>query len=64
MFNKHLWDSTTGEWETPIDFFNELNQEFNFNLDPCSTHKNAKCKKHYTQKENGLIQDWGGTVYM
>ena len=48
------------EWETPIDLFNELNAEFDFNLDPCSTHENAKCEKHFTREENGLLQNWGG----
>ena len=51
-------------WETPIDFFNELNREFNFTLDPCCAKETAKCEKFYTEKENGLIQDWGGeTVF-
>ena len=58
MLNKALFTSNTNEWGTPIDLFNELNNEFNFTLDPCSTHENAKCEKHYTLKENGLNQDW------
>lgn len=48
------------EYETPKEFFNELDKEFRFTLDPCSTHANAKCAKHYTKEENGLLQDWGG----
>ena len=36
--------SNTVEWYTPINFFNQLNAEFNFTLDPCSTHENAKCE--------------------
>lgn len=37
---------------------------FTLLLDPASTHENALCEKHYTIKENGLLQDWGGeTVY-
>ena len=48
------------EWSTPQEFFNELNEEFHFNLDPCSTDKNAKCKKHFTIKDDGLSKDWGG----
>lgn len=48
------------EWATPREFFNKLNEEFHFNLDPCSTHENAKCVKHYTIEEDGLSQDWGG----
>ena len=53
----HFSSSSDG-WETPQDFFDKLNNEFDFTLDPCATKENAKCKKFYTKKENGLIQDW------
>ena len=52
--------SKSVEWATPQAFFNKLNEEFQFDLDPCSTHENAKCEKHYTIVEDGLSQDWGG----
>ena len=52
--------SKSVEWATPQAFFNKLNEEFQFDLDPCSTHENAKCEKHYTIEEDGLSQDWGG----
>lgn len=55
------FSSNTVEWETPQNLFDKLNEEFHFDLDPCSTHENAKCKKHYTKEQNGLLQDWGGT---
>ena len=59
-----LYSSETVEWETPQDFFDKLNDEFHFTLDPCCTDENAKCKKHYTQEQDGLAQDWTGeTVY-
>ena len=45
--------SNTCEWGTPLSFFNKLNEEFEFTLDPCSSETNYKCKKHYTKKENG-----------
>lgn len=62
--NKALFSSEKVEWETPQDLFDKLNQEFNFTLDPCSTDENAKCAKHYTAEQNGLLQDWTGeTVY-
>lgn len=48
------------DWETPKDFFNELNKEFNFTLDPCATKKTAKCKKFYTKKDDGLSKMWDG----
>ena len=59
-----LFSSISDNWETPQEFFNSLNDEFHFTLDPCSTDENAKCKKHYTREQDGLAQDWTGeTVY-
>lgn len=64
MVNKSLFTSNTEEWATPQAFFEELNNEFNFTLDPCATAENAKCKKFYTKEENGLLQSWKGeTVF-
>lgn len=65
MINKQaLFSSKTHEWETPQHFFDILNDEFHFTLDPCSTHMNAKCEKHYTREEDGLRQSWTGeTVF-
>ena len=58
--NTGLFTSKTPEWATPQAFFDELNKEFGFTLDPCSTHDNAKCAKHYTREEDGLSKSWGG----
>ena len=58
-FNKVHFSSTTVEWSTPQGVFNNLDDEFGFTLDPCATHENAKCKKYFTQAEDGLKQDWG-----
>ena len=56
--------SNTAEWGTPQWLFDQLNAEFHFDLDPCCTHENAKCEKHFTKSENGLEQEWSGfTVY-
>ena len=52
--------SETPEWPTPKEFFARLHAQYNFTLDPCSTHANAKCPKHYTVAENGLAQSWQG----
>ncbi len=52
------------DWETPKDFYEKLNAEFHFTLDPASTDENAKCEKHYTEEQDGLAQDWTGeTIY-
>lgn len=59
-----LFTSNTCEWETPQDFFDKLNDEFHFTLDPCATKDNAKCEKFYSIEQDGLAQDWTGeTVY-
>lgn len=55
-----MFSSETPEWETPQDLFDELNKEFNFELDVCATKENAKCKDFFSLKENGLLQDWSG----
>lgn len=60
MNTELMFSSKTDLWSTPQDFFEQLNKEFNFNLDPCSTHENAKCEKHFTIAENGLVQSWKG----
>ena len=62
--NVHF-SSKTDNWATPQDFFDELNEEFQFTLDPCANECNAKCEKYFTKEENGLIQSWAGeTVFM
>jgi len=57
--NVHF-SSNTDEWETPPELFAKLNATYNFTLDPCCTHKTAKCIKHFTVKEDGLSQPWTG----
>lgn len=60
--NKGLYSSATDQWATPQAFFDELNEEFGFTLDPCALPSNAKCAKYYTPTDNGLLQDWGGEI--
>lgn len=45
-------------WATPQQWFDYLDLEFDFTLDPCCHHETAKCAKHYTPAENGLAQSW------
>ena len=60
MKNKASLTSNTDEWSTPQDFFDTLNKEFNFTLDPCSTNENHKCSRYYTLEDDGLSKNWGG----
>lgn len=56
------FSSKTNEWVTPQNFFEEINNEFNFTLDPCATKENTKCKKFFTQEDDGLKQNWDNEV--
>lgn len=60
MIAKGMMTSLTPEWATPKKVFDSLNEEFHFNLDPCCTHENAKCERHFTKEDDGLSKDWGG----
>lgn len=54
------FSSASNEWATPQVLFDWIDARFKFTLDPCCTHKSAKCAKHYTQAEDGLQRDWSG----
>ena len=59
-----LTSSNTDEWPTPDYIFDELNKEFNFNLDVCATDHNHKCDQYFTKEIDGLSQDWKGVCWM
>jgi DNA N-6-adenine-methyltransferase (Dam). len=60
MINAGLFSSNSNEWATPKAFFEALDAEFHFTLDPCATSENAKCGNFYTIEDDGLTQEWGG----
>ncbi len=62
MISGTLYSSRSEEWGTPQGFFNQLNDEFHFTLDPCASVENAKCTKFFTQEQDGLAQDWGKEI--
>ena len=61
--NSGMFSSKTDLWETPQDFFDALNEEFNFELDVCALPSNAKCKRYFTPELNGLAWEWSGTCW-
>lgn len=63
--NQALLSSKNMCWCTPQDFFDKLDSEFNFVLDPAATNKTAKCALFYTPETDGLSQSWdrGGAVF-
>ena len=55
-----MFSSKTDQWATPQEFFEGLNKEFGFTLDPCADESNHKCDMYFTKQEDGLSKDWGG----
>lgn len=53
-----MTSSNKHNWETPQEFFNRVNEEFNFTLDVCAEPQTAKCRKYFTPDVDGLKQDW------
>lgn len=59
-----MFSSKKNNWATPQAFFCKLDDEFHFTLDPCADDFNHKCERYYTEKQDGLKQDWSGeTVF-
>ena len=59
MITSGLMSSLTDDWATPKLFFEEINREYQFDTDVCASVQNYKCSRYFTEKENGLIQEWG-----
>lgn len=66
MVDKVLFSSVSEEWITPPDLFNKLNEEFHFELDPCTNKDNPLHTKFYfTREDNGLEKSWqGSSIYI
>lgn len=53
----------TDNWATPQWLFDELDREFHFTLDVCASEENAKCKNFFSKVQDGLQQEWTGTIW-
>lgn len=60
MNTEVMFSSKAMDWATPQDFFNQLDSEFHFTLDPCANEFNHKCDRYFTEADNGLTKSWGG----
>jgi phage N-6-adenine-methyltransferase len=46
-------------WQTPLDLFNQLDNEFHFILDACTSEDNPLGTPYfYTEREHGLCNPW------
>jgi phage N-6-adenine-methyltransferase len=58
MMNSGMTSSNSDDWGTPQHVFDDLNEEFGFEVDVCALAHNAKCEKYFTPEQNGLEQEW------
>lgn len=47
-------------WRTPRGVFDELDSEFGFTVDGCSTDENALLERHWTERDEPLLRSWEG----
>ena len=50
-------------WETPQDFFHELNKEFRFNVDVCAIESDTKVSSYINPDIDGLAVLWNGNCW-
>lgn len=60
MNTEVMFSSRAMDWATPQAFFDQLDSEFHFTLDPCADKSNHKCDRYFTVADDGLRQPWGG----
>lgn len=60
-FNKKF-ESAKQDWETPLDFFDKVNKEFNFTLDAAADQTNCKVPLFFSKENSGLENSWGNHV--
>lgn len=58
MVNEGLMSSEKNYWETPQDFFEDLNKDYDFSFDLAASKDNAKCDNFFCEEDDSLTKDW------
>ena len=58
-----MFSSKSNEWATPQDFFDKVNDEFDFYTDTACTKENVKCSSFITEDMDGLKSKWLGRCW-
>lgn len=54
------FSSKTDQWETPQGVFDELQAEFELEVDVCALPENTKLAVFFDPEKDGLSQNWSG----
>ena len=63
-FDNNRFASKNQEYETPLQLFNVLDEEFHFTLDVCADSENKKVDNFFSVEDNSLEQIWTGSCWM
>lgn len=55
---KVLHSSASTEWSTPQDLFDQIDDEFLFDLDAAASKENSKCSFFFTKEQDALTRSW------
>jgi len=58
-----LFSRNSDEWSTPNDFFNKLDEEYNFVFDLACSKDNCKTNDGFTIEDDSLKQNWALITY-
>jgi phage N-6-adenine-methyltransferase len=63
--NGAMFSYKSSEYITPPELFKQLDEEFHFTTDPCTTPDNPlKVKIFFTKEQDGIKQVWRGNVFI
>lgn len=57
-----LFSRLAGDWETPAEIFDRIRLEFAPTLDVAANALNSKCRRYFTEEDDGLRQPWAPEV--
>lgn len=63
MNTETMFSSKTDLWATPQDFYDKLNSEFHFTLDPCATPHNASVLNSTPKSRTGSEKIGAGILF-
>jgi len=58
MNTEVMFSKKSDEWSTPQHIFDELDKEFQFDIDVAATKENSKCAFYITKETNALEYSW------
>lgn len=60
MKGEAIFSRKSDEWETPLELFRKLDDEFHFDLDAAASDESHLCDNYFTMENDGLEMSWGG----